>query len=602
MVKKQLTRAEVPDELKWNLKDLYESDEAFESAMETFKTALSDFEKNEGHVTDSGATLLKSVSEVDQLNNTVQRLYFYASARNDSDTTDATGTKLIGEIQTVAAQADTQMSFFETEVAALTEAQYDALEAEEPGLKEYRRFLVANFIRRHDHMLPLAQEKILAASSKVFAGAENTFSMLNDGDLKFGEIEDENGEMVELTRARMAVFSESTNRDLRKRTSDLTRKAYDAVQRTFATTLSTHMDGTVLKNQLHHFATAREGELFGNEISEDVYDTLIATVREHLDGQHKMNALRKDALGLDPMYKYDLWAPLLGDPKLKFTFTESKELVLEALKVLGDDYLDGLKHEFTEGWIDAAENVGKRSGGYENAVYDVHPYILLNWSDNFDGLTTLAHESGHAMQSYFTNANQPSQNSDYPIFTAEIASTTNENLLMDFLLEKNADNKEIKAYLLQQSIQTFIGTVNTQAMFAEFEHQAYQQVEKGQALTADNLDELYGTLQADYLGPAVSVDKKANSGWAGIPHFYYDYYVYQYATSMAIATTLADRIYRKVPGALDKYKTFLKAGSSQAPIELIKQAGVDVTSRQYLDDAFAVLDKRIAELKELLGK
>ncbi|KRL53938.1 Oligoendopeptidase F [Furfurilactobacillus rossiae] len=530
------------------------------------------------------------------------RIYFYANARNDSDTTDPVGTKLAGQAQSLYAQTQTARSFLTTEITALSKEKFDQYLKDEPRLKDYRRYLELNFLRNQGYVLPLAEEKLLAQSSKVFEGAENIFSMLNDGDMKYGDIEDENGETVELTDAKISEFMQSTNRDLRKRTSHLIKKAYDGLQHTFATTLSTHMEGTVLKNRAHHFATAREGELFDNEIPESVYDTLVATVYDHLQGEHDYMQLRQDVLGLKPMYNYDRSAPLLGDPKLKFTFDESKAIVLDALKVLGDDYLDGLRAEFSGSWIDAAENVGKRSGGYESEVYDVHPYILLNWSDNYYGLTTLAHESGHAMQSYFTDATQSLQDADYPIFTAEIASTTNENLLMDYMLDKYADNKEVKAYLLQQSIQTFIGTVNLQTLFAEFEHQAYEKVESDEALTSDYLSTMYAKLGEQYNGPAVTFEDEKNTGWAGVPHFYYNYYVYQYATSMAISTTIADRIYRKMPGALDQYKTFLKAGGSQAPIELIKQAGVDVTSRQYLDDAFAVLDKRIAELKEVLGK
>ena len=602
MAKKLATRAEVPDELKWNLKDLYPSDDAFEKAVTAYKQQLAEFSKREGHVTESAQTLYETASEAVSLSGVLRRIYFYANARNDSDTTDPVGTKLAGQAQSLYAQTQTARSFLTTEITALSKGKFDQYLKDEPRLKDYRRYLELNFLRNQGHVLPLAEEKLLAQSSKVFEGAENIFSMLNDGDLKYGDSEDENGETVELTDAKVSEFMQSTNRDLRKRTSHLIKKAYDGLQHTFATTLSTHMEGTVLKNRAHHFTTAREGELFDNEIPESVYDTLVATVHDHLQGEHDYMQLRQDVLGLKPMYNYDRSAPLLGDPKLKFTFDESKAIVLDALKVLGDDYLDGLRAEFSGSWIDAAENVGKRSGGYESEVYDVHPYILLNWSDNYYGLTTLAHESGHAMQSYFTDATQPLQDADYPIFTAEIASTTNENLLMDYMLDKYADNKEVKAYLLQQSIQTFIGTVNLQTLFAEFEHQAYEKVESDEALTSDYLSTMYAKLGEQYNGPAVTFEDEKNTGWAGVPHFYYNYYVYQYATSMAISTTIADRIYRKVPGTLNQYKTFLKAGGSQAPIELIKQAGVDVTSRQYLDDAFAVLDKRIAELKEVLGK
>lgn len=602
MTEKLATRAEVPDELKWNLKDLYENDDAFETAAAAFKEKLVAFGKHEGHVTESATTLYETVSEETDLETELRRLYVYGLLRYHSDTTDSKGAKVITEAQNVETAATAAVAFVNEEVAALTQEKFNQYLDEEQRLQDYKRLIKASYLRNRDHVLPANQEKILAKSGSVFDSAQDIYSSLDDADIKFGEIKDENGKMVELTQARYSIFRESKNRELRKQASEKVEGAYAKLQHTFAAVLSSHLQGTVIKNQLHNFKTAREGEMFKNEIPESVYDTLVTTVHNHLGSEHQYKQLRKDVLGLETMYSYDGAAPLLDSLNLKFTFEDSKKIALDALKILGDDYVDGLKHEFTEGWIDAAENVGKYSGGYQIDVYGVHPYVLLNWSDNYDGLTTLAHESGHAMQSYFSDQTQAAQNVNYPIFTAEIASTTNENLLMAYMLDKYADNKEIKAYLLQQSIRTFIGTVNLQTLYAEFEHQCYQTVEAGEPLTADKLGTAFATLLEKYNGPAVTQTSDQDIFWAEIPHFYMNYYVYQYATSMAVATTLADRIYRKVPGALDQYKTFLKAGSSQAPIDLIKQAGVDVTSRQYLDDAFAVLDKHIAELKELLGK
>lgn len=602
MTEKLATRTEVPDELKWNLKDLYSSDDAFEQAAAAFKEKLKSFGEHEGHVADSAESLYKTFSDGVALDNELKRLYVYCMTRDHSDTTNPQGTKLLTEGQGLFSAFGAATAFLNVEVTRITSDEFKKLLSDEPRLEEYKRYIEVNFLRNRDHILPTEQEKILAKSDTVFNSSENIYSNLNDADIKFGEVKDENGDIVELTPARYSEFMNSTNRGLRKQVSENFKTAYKNLQHTFAATLTAHMNGVIVKNQLHNFKTAREGELFQNEIPESVYDTLVTTVHNHLDGQHRYMQLRKDVMGLNQMYGYDTRVPLVGGSKLKFTFSESKSIVLDALKILGDDYVTGLKHEFSEGWIDAAENVGKYSGGYQIDVYGVHPYVLLNWSDNYDGLTTLAHESGHAMQSYLTDQFQAVQNTDYPIFTAEIASTTNENLLMAYMLDKYADNKAMKAYLLQTSIETFIGTVNTQAMYAEFEHQCYETVEDGEPLTADRLGELYGELDRQYDGPALSTTSKMSPSWAGIPHFYMNYYVYQYATSMAISMILADRIYRKVPGALEQYKAFLKAGSSQAPIDLIKQAGVDVTSGQYLDDAFAVLDKRIAELKELLGK
>ncbi|KRL53939.1 oligoendopeptidase F [Furfurilactobacillus rossiae] len=602
MTEKLATRAEVPDELKWNLKDLYPSDEAFEQAAAAFKEKLKSFGKHEGHVTDSASNLYETFKELTLLINDALRLEVYGQSRNDSDTTNPDGTRLFAEAQSTLITLESSVSFMDSEVSQLSDSRFAAFMCEEPGLKNFQRDIEVNYLRSRGHILPAEQEKILAQTGDMFANGENVFSVLTDADMTLGEIKTNTGKKVELSWATKSIYSESSDRYLRKQADENIRQAYKKLQHTLAATLTAHMKGTVINNRLHHFETAREGELFRNEIPESVYETLVSAVHDHLEGEHQYLRLRKDCLGLKPMYEYDNQVPLAGNPKIKFTYSDSKKIVLEALAVLGDDYLDGLKKEFNEGWIDAAENVGKRAGGYQVDVYGVHPYILLNWSDNYEGLTTLAHESGHAMQSYFSDKNQPSQYTHYLIFTAEIASTTNENLLLSFMLDKYADNKDMKIYLLQKSIHNFIDSVNKQTLYAEFEHDCYQTIESGHPLIAEELSKDYASLRAQYSGPAESATSSEDIHWAWVPHFYYNYYVYQYATSMAISTILADRIYRKVPGALEQYKAFLKAGSSQAPIDLIKQVGVDVTSGQYLDDAFAVLDKRIAELKELLGK
>jgi len=403
-----------------------------------------------------------------------------------------------------------------------------------------------------------------------------------------------------LTHGNRSQFTESQNREVRKEATFAYEKPYHNLRNTFAQTLNSFISSQNMQAEVRHYRSGREAALSGEQIPESVYDTLVKSVNEHLPLVHRWYALKKEVSKLDPFYKYDINVPLAGQDLLKTTFEEGKAMTLDALSVLGPEYVAGLKQEFDNRWIDAAENKGKRSGGYQVSVYSANPFILLNWTDKLYSTYVLAHESGHAMHSYFSQKKQPSEYADAPIFLAEVASTFNENILTDYLLEKYADDKQALIFILEQSISGFVGTIFRQTQFAEFEHQAYQAEQNGQTLTADYLDQLNGELVNKYYGPAVAESGTRTQSWAYVPHFYMNYYVYQYATSWAAATALSQGVWQHENGALEKYYQFLSAGGSDYPIEILKHAGVDMTNDQYLVRAFEVFEKRLDWIEKLI--
>ncbi|MCH4058586.1 MAG: oligoendopeptidase F [Pediococcus pentosaceus] len=491
------------------------------------------------------------------------------------------------------------VSFYDPKITQLSAAQLDQFLDEKPELKQYE-FNLRRIQEQAAHTLTPAEEKLLAQLQPAIDDASDISSKLDDADLDFGMIKDENGEEVQLTNATASEFATSADQDMRMRASKQVAKAYRSMRNTFGATLKSHVHSQNILATIRHFDSARQMNLADQKIPEAVYDTLINTTHEHLDLMHDYYAFRKAYLGLDHMYQFDRHVPLVADAKLSLAFEEGKKVTMAALAPLGKDYQNYLQEEFEQRWIDAAENKGKRSGGYEDDVYGVHPYILLNWNDIYDSTSTLAHESGHALQSVYTDKAQPFWYSQYPIFIAEIASTLNESLLNHYMLEKYADDPQIKAFILTQDVDNFIGTVYRQTLFAEFEHFIYTEDAKGTTLTPDLMADKFNGLFKEYNGDAVTDLPWKDDTWAQIPHFYYDYYVYQYATSKAIATALADDIISGKPGALENYKKFLSAGASNYPVEIVKQAGVDVTKRDYLDQAFKLFGEEVEELKRIL--
>lgn len=596
---KQPTRAEVPAELTWNLSDLYESDEEMKAALRQTAQQAKQVQQLKGKLADNdGQNLLQALQQAKTINADLEQEYVYAMLRHDSDTTDAAATELMGVAEQTATTIDEQLSFLDPEIVALDGQQLQQWLNNNSELQEFRYALHQTRLQK-GHVLSADQEKLLSSLGRSIDSPSDIFNTLNDADLKFGQVHNDQGELVELTDGNRGEFAQSKQRKVRKEAFLTYQKPYHELRNTFAATLNDFIDGENTLAKLRHYSSSRAAALSSNEIDERVYQNLIKTVNDHLDVAHRWYRIKQQALGLDDFYQYDVNVPLAKEA-IKADYNQGKKLVLSALSVLGPEYEQALKHELTQRWVDVAENKGKRSGGYEVGIANVHPYVLLNWSDQLESTFTLAHESGHAMHSWFSQHAQPSEYAEAPIFLAEIASTFNENILTKFLLQKYEGQPDKQLYVLEQSINGFIGTIFRQTQFAEFEDQAYVTQQKGQRLTADYLDQLNQKLVQKYYGPTVKLAGTPTQGWAYVPHFYMHYYVYQYATSWAIATTLAEQVWEKQSGARDRYLDFLRAGGSASPLLTLKKVGIDVTKPDYLEDALAVMQREEDQLEQLL--
>jgi len=451
------------------------------------------------------------------------------------------------------------------------------------------------------HVLPAEQEALLAAASEVMNASSNTYGMLNNADLRFPPIKDENGDEVEVTHGRYIRFMESPDRRVRRDAFKAVYDTYAKFKNTFASTLSGQVKRDNFYAKVRKYRSARHAALAANNIPEKVYDQLVETVNKHLHLLHRYVALRKKVLGVDELHMYDLYTPLVKDVKMEITFEEAKDIILKGLAPLGDKYMDVVKKAFEERWIDVRENRGKRSGAYSSGTYGTNPYILLNWQDDVNNLFTLVHELGHSVHSYFTWKTQPFPYGNYSIFVAEVASTCNEALLNDYLL-KTIDDEQKRLYLLNHYLEGFRGTVFRQTMFAEFEHLIHQKAQNNEALTAELLTEEYYELNKKYFGEKdIVIDEEIGLEWARIPHFYYNYYVYQYATGFSAATALSEQILTEGQPAVDRYLEFLSAGSSDYPIEVLKKAGVDMTSPEPIEKALKVFEEKLNELEAMLS-
>lgn len=597
---KLLSRNDVPEALKWDLKLLYQSDEEMKADFEVTKKVVDQFTKLQGKLAVDAKNLLSALILGKQIDEELEKEFVYAFLRRDSDTTDATATELYGMISSQLSTISAQMAFMEPEVVDIDDTVIDQFLTAEPKLAEFK-FMLTKIRNEKAHVLSKLEEQLLSRVSKSLNAPDEIYNTLNDADLTFGTIHDEDGNEVQLTHGNRSQFTESQNREVRKEAVLAYEKQYHDLRNTFAQTLNSYMGMHNMQADVRHYASAREASLSSNQIDEQVYDTLISSVNSHLDLAHRWYALKKKVLGVDKFYKYDINVPIAGNDLLKTTFEDGKKLTREALSVLGPKYMEGLNQEFDNRWIDAAENKGKRSGGYQISVYQANPFILLNWTDKLYSTYVLAHESGHAMHSYFSQRAQPSEYFEAPIFLAEVASTFNENILTDYLLEKYQDDRQIKIFILEQYINGFIGTIYRQSQFAEFEYNAYQTQAKVGTLTADYLDNMSSDLVDKYYGPSVTPTGTKTQSWAYVPHFYMNYYVYQYATSMAASTALSAQVWNQEDGALERYYDFLSAGGSDYPIETLKRAGVDTTDSQYLERAFKVFEQRLNEIEALLA-
>lgn len=600
--KKELPkRSDIPKERTWNLEAIFASDEEWEDALKELKEELPEIQAYQGKIGESSDTLLDLLKMQDDLAEKLGQLFTYAHMRNDQDTTNAFYQELNTKAENVLTIASSTMSFIVPEILSIDEEKLQRFINENDELQDYKH-LLEDINRQRPHVLSKEEESLLAEAAEPMDNASATFSMLNNADLTFPTIKNEDGEDVDLTHGRFSTFMESDDRDVRKSAFHAMYDTYGKFIHTFATTLTGNVKKANFNAKVRSYDSARHAALDSDNIPEKVYDNLLEAVHEKLPLLHRYMALKKKALAVEELHMYDIYPPLIKDVDMDISYEKAQQIVVDGLAPLGKEYTDTIKKGYEDRWIDVEENKGKRSGAYSSGAYGTQPYILLNWQDKLGDVFTLAHELGHSMHSYYTHANQPFRYGNYSIFVAEVASTCNEALLNDHMLKQTNDDNE-KLYLLNNFLEGFRGTVFRQTMFAEFEHDIHRRMQNGEALTSDKLSEIYYALNQKYYGDHIVSDDKIGLEWARIPHFYMGYYVYQYATGYAAATALSSQILSGKKGAVDRYiNNFLKAGSSDYPIEILKQAGVDMTSKQPILDAMDVFEAKLDEAEALLAK
>ncbi|MDA5328166.1 oligoendopeptidase F [Enterococcus lactis] len=599
-VKQLPKREELPENLTWDLTKIFSSDKEFDEKYLELSEKLKKSEKYKGTLNQGASQFLDAIEFVLSVYRQTEIIYVYAHLKNDQDTGNTEYQALYARASSLFSKVSEAVSWFEPEILQLSDERIWQYFKEEPKLEVYRHYIQL-IVDNRAHVLSADQESLLAGAGEIFEASSDTFAVLNNADLVFPTIEGENGEKVQLSHGVYGQLLESTDRSVREAAFKGLYSVYEQFRNTFASTLSTHIKGHNFKAKVRNYSSAREASLSNNHIPESVYDTLVDVVNKHLPLLHRYMELRKRLLEVEKLHMYDLYTPVLGEAPITFTYEEAKEKALEALKPMGEEYMTIVEKAFSERWIDVVENKGKRSGAYSSGSYDTNPYILLNWHDTLDQLFTLVHEMGHSVHSYFTRSSQPYVYGDYSIFLAEIASTTNENILTEYLLETEKDPR-VRAYVLNHYLDGFKGTVFRQTQFAEFEHFMHTEDEKGVPLTSEYLSDSYGKLNAKYYGPAVEEDPEIKFEWSRIPHFYYNYYVFQYSTGFSAASALAKRILSQEPDALENYLAYLKAGNSDYPVEVMKKAGVDMTQAAYIEDAMSMFEQRLNELEELIDR
>ncbi|WP_017754645.1 oligoendopeptidase F [Calidifontibacillus oryziterrae] len=593
-------RSEIDSEYTWRLEDVFSSDEEWEKEFNEVKAVLPTIDQYRGKLTESADSLYKALESQYDISRRLGILYTYAHMRYDQDTTNNFYQGLNDRATNLLTEAGSAFSYIDPEILSAEEEKIKSFIEQHEGLKLYEHIL-DELNRGRPHILSANEEALLAQVSEVTGNSSNTFGMLNNADLKFPTIKDENGEEVEITHGRYIRFLESDDRRVRQDAFKAVYETYGKFKNTFSSTLS----GTVKKDNFYakvrKYKSAREAALDSNNIPESVYDTLVDTINDHLHLLQRYVALRKKVLGVEELHMYDLYTPLVKDVKMEIPYEQATHIVKKGLAPLGEEYQNILQEAYDNRWIDVYENQGKRSGAYSSGTYGTNPYVLMNWQDNVNNLFTLAHELGHSVHSYYTRKTQPYPYANYSIFVAEVASTCNEALLNDYLL-KTEDDKQKKLYILNHYLEGFRGTVFRQTMFAEFEHMIHEKAREGEPLTAELLTKLYYDLNKKYFGSKdIIIDEEIGLEWSRIPHFYYNYYVYQYATGFSAAAALAKQILEEGKPAVDRYIDFLKAGSSDYPIEVLKRAGVDMTSSEPIKQALMVFEEKLTEMEQLLN-
>lgn len=590
-------RSDVAAADKWHIEDYYENDSLWEEAYTMLMEEIPELAAYSGHLGESAATLLACLEKNQELSLILDQVYTYANMRMHEDSANAFYQGMASRAEMLLIRYSDAISFLTPEILSLPEdvlADFRMERAEDFHLYDH---FFDNLLRQKAHTLSPAEESLLAKTAELGGAPQNIFTMLNDADMRFGDITDADGDKVPLTKGRYVTFLESSDRCVRKEAFQTLYASYLKQKNTLAATYAASVKSDVFFASARKYDSARAMALYDDNIPLSVYDNLIETVHANLHLMHRYVALRKKLLGLDEVHMYDLYAPLVEDVDAKITFEEAKETVEKALAVMGKKYTDALHYGMNAGWIDVYENEGKRSGAYSWGSYGVHPYVLLNHNDTVNSMFTLAHEMGHALHSYFTWEKQPYLYSGHKIFVAEVASTCNEALLMEYLL-KTTENKNIRKYLVNYFLEQFRGTLFRQTMFAEFEKITHEMAEKGEPLTWEGMNKIYHDLNRLYFGDDIVIDEEIDIEWARIPHFYNAFYVYQYATGYSAAIALSRKILSEGQPAVDAYLDFLSKGDSEYSIDLLKGAGVDMSKKDAVENAMAVFESLLDEMEK----
>lgn len=590
-------RSEIPEEFTWNLKDLYETDEAWEADLKLCEGYVPQIENYRGRLMSDAKTFLDYNRLYDEIDLKLSRVYNYASMKSDQDSTVAKYQDYAARARNIYVRISEAGSFATPEILAAPQELVDKFYLDEPDLKLYKR-AIDRMRAEKEHILSDKEEAILANAGNITGGTSNAYSAFVDADIKFPNILQKDGSETPLTNGSFILYMESPDRDIRKQAFEKLYSTYEGYKNTLAALYYGEVKARLFNSTSRKYSSPLEAALASNEVPTSVYHSLIEAVHANFGYMHKYMRLRTKLLGLDELHMYDIYTSLVPEANIKVSFEDAKKEILEAMQVLGDDYVAMLKEGFENRWIDVYENTGKRAGAYQSGGRP-HPYVLLNQKDTLDSEFTIAHEMGHALHTYLSIKNQPVTYSNYVIFVAEVASTCNEALLMQHLLSKTTDKKE-RAYLINYFLEQFRTTLYRQTMFAEFELLTGEMAQRGETLTADALCNLYHKLNADYYGEDVVIDREIDFEWERIPHFYYDYYVFQYATGFSAAIALSQRILKEGEQAVKDYKSFLSGGCSTDPISLLKIAGVDMNSPEPVNAALSLFDSLIDELDELM--
>ncbi|QIH21056.1 oligoendopeptidase F [Lactobacillus iners] len=593
-------RKDVEVDLTWDLTRIFKNDQEWEKEFAKIQQEIAELTTLKGKLSTSGTDLYENFSKILKVSREIAKVYVYSTLSSDQDTNNSHYLGFVARVQSLYNDFSAATAFVDPEILDIPEKTIEQFKKDEPRLAEFAHRL-DTLNQKRKHTLSSDQEKIIAAASDALNTSENTYNILTNSDMEYGYVEDEDGNTEQLSDGLYSNLIQSQNREVRKQAFDTMFATYGQFENSLASTLSGVVKAHNYNAKMHKYHSAREASLNENGVPTVVYDTLLAEVNKHINLLHRYVALRKKLLKINDLQMYDMYVPLTGQPSDHYDINKAKKIALEALKPLGEDYLKVVKHIFNDRVIDVVETKNKATGAYSGGSYDTDPYILLNWEGHLDSLYTLVHETGHSVHSWYTNHSQKYIYSNYPIFVAEIASTTNENILTEYFL-KNITDPKTRAFILNYYLDSFKGTLFRQTQFAEFEQFIHESDAKGEPLTAEILNQFYGDLNQRYYGSSVTPGGQIAKEWSRIPHFYYNFYVYQYATGFAAATALSNNVVHGDKKQLEDYLNFLRSGSSDYPTEIMKKAGVDMTKADYLENAFATFEKRLNEFESLIGK